>query len=149
MNLGLTGNGFDFLIDPYRHGGQPAVVTSVPYPAVVEEAMQGLVEGAWDVSILGFVESMEGVVAVALEGSWRDIRVTYTYGPDEIEPVMATALSGTLVSIRQSYTYGPDEIEGVMPTALSGTWKRIRIELTMPRDDMTGVMAIALGGTLV
>jgi hypothetical protein len=149
MNLGNTGNGFDFLIDPYRHGGMPAQVTSVPYPLVAEASMTGIVEGAWDVSLLALIESMEGVAAIALSGTLRSILIAFTYGPDEIEAVMAVAQSGTLTAIRQSISGGPESIEGFMPVALTGSIARIRIVMNAPREDISGVAAIALSGTLV
>ena len=148
MNLGKTGNGFDFLIDPYRFGGQPASTTSVPYSVVAETAMEARVEGAFDTELVSLVEELDGVLAQALEGTIYSIRKQFTWGPDELDSVTAQALEGTFATIRKQFTWGPDEFDAVMARALDGERKRIRIEIDMPTDELDGVTAIALYGTL-
>jgi hypothetical protein len=148
VNLGNTGNGFDFLIDPYRHGGQPASVTSVPYAVVVEEQMDGRVEGAFDTELVSLVEELDSVTAQALSGTLTSLRKQFTWGPDELDSVTAEALEGTLTTIRKEFTWGPDEIDAVMARARDGELKRVRIEINMPMDELDGVMAVALYGTL-
>lgn len=141
---GNTGNGFDFQIRPF--GGQPAAVTSVPYPVVAEEGFDARVEHAFDITLIQNLEEFESS-SVALEGEMRDILKRYSEGPEEIDSIIATALSGSMAAILH-VTYADDAYDAVMARALNGSMRRILIEIDMETDSFDGVTAVATGGTM-
>lgn len=143
---GERGFGFDFQIDPYRHGGMPAAVTSVPYPVEAEVEISSVVEGAFDTELIQLLEEFTSS-SVALSGDMRDTLKRY-YTDEEIDAVMAVALAGELDTVLKFFDAGIDEFQAVMPVALSGSLRRILIRITMPTDSFNGVTAVATGGTL-
>lgn len=143
---GKTGNGFDFLIDPFRFGGMPASVTSVPYPVVAEEVFDARVEGAFDITLIQNLEEYEST-SVALSGTMRDILQKYYEGPESIDSIMSVALSGNMAAILH-VGYGDEAFDSVMAQARSGDIRRILIVISMETDSFNGVMAVATGGTL-
>lgn len=145
---GDRGNGFDFLIDPYRFGGIPRSATSVPYPVVAEASIEGVVEGAFDTEMVALVEHVDSVHAVALTGTIRDILQAYSGGPEEIDSITAVAQSGLLAQILVASGAGPDSFDGVSAMAQGGELKRILIVILMETDSFNGVTAVALSGAL-
>ena len=143
-----TGNGFDFLIDPYRFGGNPASVTSVPYPVVAIEGFDARPEGTYDVSLIQNLESLDAVTPEAVSGTMRSILVAYTGGPDSINAIAPVAFSGLMDQILVRYTGGPDSIDPVTPVATNGALRDVLIEIEMPTDSFNSVVAVATGGTL-
>lgn len=143
----LSGNGFDFLIDPFRFGGMDGSATSPPYPVLAEEEFQARVEGAFDTRILQNIEEFT-TASVALEGSIRNTLLRYTEGPESLDSAVAVALGGQIQAILRVYSDGPESLDASMARALSGQLNRILIENTMETDSIDGVMAVALGGAL-
>jgi hypothetical protein len=145
MSLGDVGFGFDFLIDPYRHGGQPAAVTSVPYPLTPSEEFDARVEHAFDITLLQNLEELD-VTSVALSGTMRDILKKYTE-TEAIDSIMPVAQSGSMAAILKR-GYGDEEFNSTMAVALNGEMRRILIVITMETDSFNGVTAVATGGTM-
>jgi hypothetical protein len=144
---GATGNGFDFLIDPYRFGGNPASVTSVPFPVLSDETLDTRVEGAFDITLLQNLEEFD-TTSVALDGDMRDILKKYYEGPESFDAVMAVAQSGSMSMVLKSFDAGLDEYDSVMAVALNGDMRRILIEISMETDSFNGVTAVATGGMM-
>lgn len=143
--LGGKGYGFDFQIDPYRFGGQRATITSVPYPVVVNEEIDGRVEGAFDTELIQNLEEFEAS-SRALDGSVRDILVVVSIPTDALD-VTIDALDGTLAQILKTYGYGPESFD-VESSGFDGWIKRILIVINMPTDAFDAVASICTGGTL-
>lgn len=150
MSLGERGNGFDFQIDPFRFGGRPATVTSVPYPIEAIDEFDGVVEGAFNVELLALTEDFTAS-SQALSGNIRDTLRRY-YHPieDELDSSQAVATGGNLVATLQAFSVPPDEFDGAGSNALSGSISRIliRVYSDIEEDSFDGVQAVAIGGTL-
>jgi len=146
MKLGDTGNGFDFQIKPYSFGGNPAAVTSVPYPVLSSEVLDARVEGAFDIELVQNLEQFD-VTSQALSGEMRDLLRRYYEGPEEIDPTTPVILSASMAQILKR-TYQDDEYDAVMATALYGDMRRILIVINVEPDSFDGVTAVALSGTM-
>jgi hypothetical protein len=142
---GSTGNGFDFLIDPYRFGGNPASVTSVPYPVLSDEVIDSRVEGAFDITLLQNLEELDPY-SVALSGEMRDILKKYNES-EAFNSVMCVAQSGSMATILKR-TDADDEFDSVMAVATDGSMRRILIVIDMETDSFNGVTAVAISGTM-
>lgn len=138
--------GFDFQIDPYRHGGRPGSITSVPYPVVAEEAFAARVEPAVDIELVQLVESMEAV-SVAISGTLRDILLRID-SEEALDAFHAGALEGVLRQILHVVDMEPDEFDSLGSRALSGVIARILIVIWEEEDSFDSIMARATGGTL-
>lgn len=141
-----TGNGFDFLIDPYRFGGSPASVTSVPYPVLSDENFDVRPEGAFDILLVQNLEDYDAIAPVALSGDMRDILRVYNEEED-IDPVMPLALSGAMAAILKK-GYGDEAYNATMAVALNGQMRRVLIVISMETDSFNGVTAVATGGSM-
>lgn len=140
--------GFDFQINPYRHGGQPRSVTSVPYPVQAEEAFDSRTEGAFDVELLQNLESIDPVMPVALDGTMRGILLSYSH-LDSFDAIQSFALDGVLDTILRVIDMPLDSIDPVTPRALSGVLDAILIVIEEETDSFDSVTAVAQnGGTL-
>jgi len=142
-----TGNGFDFLIDPYRFGGNPSAATSVPYPVLSEEVLDSRAEGAFDITLLQNLEEID-VTCVALSGTVRSILRVINSGPEEIDPTTPVIISSSFEQILIVVNSGPEEIDPSMAVALNGDMQRILIVINMETDSFNGVTAVATGGTM-
>jgi hypothetical protein len=150
VNLGNTGNGFDFLIDPYRYGGIPRSVTSTPYPVLADDEINGVVEGAFDIDVFGVLEEFTAS-SEALSGEIRDTLIRVYVGPDSLDSDSAVALSGSIAAIRKSFDAGFDEFDSVTSRAADGQMRAILIRTYVDEglpDWLNSIHARATGGTL-
>lgn len=138
---------FDFQINPYRFGGSFADVTSTPYPVTALDSFETVVEGAFPVRFLGFVEEFTSS-SQALGGTVRSILVTVQMPRDELDSVMAVARNGSLIPVLVTATMPPDEINSTGSRALEGAIRAVLIVANMPTDSFNSVTAVATGGTL-
>ncbi len=147
---GNRGNGFDFLIDPYRFGGIPRSVTSVPYPVIALDEFDGRVEGAFDIELVSVLEEWTSA-SVAIGGTLRDTLIRYYGGPDDLDSFNAVALSGSLATILKAFNADREDIDSTGSQALNGTIARILIRVYVDEGDLdafNSVGSVALGGTL-
>lgn len=147
---GNRGNGFDFLIDPYRFGGIPRTATTVPYPIVALDSFDGRVEGAFDIELVSVLEEWTSS-SQALSGTIRDTLIRIYEGPDSLDSITASALSGSISQILKVYSEGPDSYDSIAAQAMSGDMQRILIRLYVDEGDLDSfdsIGSVALGGTL-
>lgn len=147
MSLGGTGNGFDFLIDPYRFGGARRDVTSTPYATVALDSFDAFGEGAFGFDVFGVLDDFTSS-SRSLAGDMRSILLSTSYSFDAINSSTAVALGGNLGEVLVFGGTSLDEFNGAGSTALEGSMSRILISLSYSFDGVDGQHAVALGGTL-
>lgn len=149
MSFGNNGSGFDKLIDPYRFGGKPVSVTTVPYPIEADASLDGVADAAFDVELFSALEDFTSS-SEALSGEIRSILIAVSMPPDPMDGVAAVALSGSLTRTLTSFDAGTDEFNGTPAVALSGEMAAILIRVYVEEEEgdyLDSITAVAIGGT--
>lgn len=147
------GNGFDFGLDPYRHGGMRGSVTSVPYPVVAFSELQSLNLESGVVKQTNVVVEEMNLSASVLTGTLRDILKQYTNNePEELASSVVGVLSGSLDQVLVVYQH-PDieELASQVSGVTGGSMKAILIVFSVnegANDALASSVTGVTGGSL-